>query len=248
MTQALYLEDAYLKEFQATVESIKDGKYAVLNQTAFYAQGGGQPFDTGKWVRLSDHKEFSVVFVGKFNRVISHEINGDGLKAGDTIKGIIDWERRYKLMRSHTAAHILSEIFHREAGALITGNQLDLGQSRIDFSLDNFDKEKISEYVQKANEVVQQDMAVKSYFVSKEEAAKMPRLSKLAIGLPKDIENIRIVAIGDFDRQGDGGTHVKSTKEIGTLELVKAENKGKNNRRVYFQLKESRDKPAIRFD
>lgn len=236
MTNALYLEDAYMQEFDATVESVKDNKYIVLDQTAFYPSSGGQLNDTGKFIK--DGEEFNVVYAAKFGDIISHEVDKPGLQPGDKVKGIINWERRYKLMRSHTAAHVLSAIFHKEIQALITGNQLDLDKSRIDFDLENFDREKINDYIAKANELIEKDLPVISYSISREEALQKPEIARLAKGLPPAITEIRIVAIGDFDEQADGGTHVKSLKEIGPLEILKCENKGKNNRRVYFKLKE----------
>lgn len=236
MVKALYLDDSYMKEFEAVVESVKDDKYVVLDQTAFYPNAGGQPYDTGKFVK--DGEEFNVVFVGKFGDAISHEVDNPGLKPGDKVKGVIDWDRRYKLMRSHTAAHVLSAIFHKEVGALITGNQLDLEKSRIDFNLEDFDREKIDEYVNKGNELIDKDLPVTISYMSREEALQKPEIAKLAKGLPEAVQTLRIISIGDFDSQADAGTHVKSLKEVGHVEIIKCDNKGKNNRRVYFKLKE----------
>lgn len=238
MTEALYMEDSYLREFEAKVVSVTKGGdnkfFVVLDRTAFYPNSGGQPHDTGKMVK--DGAEYPVVYVGKFSGEISHEVSKEGLKEGDTVKGIIDWERRYALMRMHTAAHIISEVFHKNSGALITGNQLGLDKSRIDFSLENFDREKISEYFQEANEIISKDLKIKTYFLPREEAMKIENITKLANVLPPKVKELRIVEIEGFDVQADGGTHVKSTKEIGKIEFLKAENKGKNNRRVYFRV------------
>lgn len=241
MVKALYLDDSYVKEFEATVESVKDDKYVVLSETAFYPNSGGQLHDTGKFIKNGE--EFNVVYAAKFGDIISHEAGKPGLKQGDKVKGIIDWDRRYRLMRMHTAAHVLSAIFHKQAGALITGNQLDLDKSRIDFDLENFDREKIDEYVAKGNELIDKDLPVTVSYMPREEALQKPELARLAKGLPEAVKTIRIISIGDFDEQADGGTHVKSLKEVGHLEIVKCENKGKNNRRVYFRLKEWRKLP-----
>jgi misacylated tRNA(Ala) deacylase len=234
----LYMDDSYLKEFEAKVVSVKEGGenkfFVVLDRTAFYPDSGGQPYDTGKMVK--DSVEYPVVYVGKFSGKISHEVSKEGLKEGDVIKGFIDWDRRYALMRMHTAAHVICEIFHSDSGALITGNQLGIEKSRIDFSLEDFDREKVSEYFRKANEIVEKDLKVKMYFLPREEAMKIENVTKLANALPPNIKELRIVEIEGFDMQADGGTHVKSTKEIGKIEFLKAENKGKNNRRVYFKL------------
>ena len=235
MTELLYMKDHYLKEFDAEVKEV-NGKFIVLDKTAFYPQGGGQICDNGKLIK--DGGEYSVVFVKKMSSVVSHEVDKEGLKVGDKIKGVLDWDRRYKLMRAHTAAHIISQVIHKETGALITGNQLDLEKVRIDFSLETFDKEKLQGYVSEANNIIQQDLPLSIEFKTRDEALKIPQLSKLAAGLPDFIEEVRIVKIGDFDLQADGGTHVNSTKEVGKLEFIKAENKGKNNRRVYFQIKD----------
>lgn len=234
--EALYLEDSYLKEFEATVESVKDDKYIVLDKTAFYPIGGGQPYDTGVFIR--DTEEFPVVYVGKFSGRISHEVSKPGLKPGDKIIGKIDWDRRYKLMRMHTAAHVLSAIFHNKTGAMITGGNLDLEKSRIDFSLDNFDREKIQAYAHLANSIIQKNLDVKTYSLPREEAMKIPDVVKLAGALPPEVEKLRIVEIEGVDKQADGGCHVKNLKEIGKIDILKAENKGKNNRRVYYTVKD----------
>lgn len=237
MAEALYMDECYLKEFDAKVINVKDGKFVVLDRTAFYPSSGGQPHDTGRIIRKSDNQEFNVVYAGKFSGEISHEIeNGEDLKEGDEIHGMIDWERRHRLMRMHSASHVLSGVFQKKAGALITGNQLDIDKSRIDFSLENFDRDKISEYIRKSNDIIEKDLAIKIYKVAKEEAEKDPSMIKLAKGLPEGIKELRIVDIEGFDRQPDGGTHVKSTSEIGKIIFLKAKNQGKTNRRVYFTL------------
>jgi len=236
MEDLLYLQDSYMKEFEAVVESVKDDKYIVLDKTAFYPNSGGQPHDTGKLIK--DNEEFNVVFVGKFGGKISHEVDKPGLKQGDKVKGVINWDRRYKFMRSHTAAHIVSTVIHNETNALVTGNQISEDKVRFDFNLEKFDRDAFQKYIDKANEIIQRDLEVKSYVLDREEAMKIPDLFKLAKGFPEDIKKIRIVEIGDFDKQADGGTHVKSTKEIGKLELIKLENKGKNNRRMYYGLRD----------
>ena len=139
-------------------------------------------------------------------------------------------------MRNHTAAHVFSEMVHKETGALITGNQLDIDKSRIDFSLENYDVEKIKECVNKSNAIIEQNLLVKFYFLSRDDAMQIPQLTKLAKGLPDSIKDIRILEIEGYDKQADGGTHVRSLKEIGRIEFLKAENKGKSNRRVYFKI------------
>jgi len=210
MTELLYMRDCYLREFDAIVVFI-DGNNIELDRTAFYPTGGGQPNDTGRII--FDGQEFFVKNVFKKNGKVFHEVDRVGLEVGNKIHGIIDWERRYRLMRMHTAAHVISEIINRETGALITGNQLDVEKSRIDYNLENFNREKIKKCVDKANEIIQQGLPVKIYFMKREEVLKIPKITKLAKGLPENLEEIRIVEIEGFDIQADGGTHVSNLKE-----------------------------------
>ncbi|MCH8945622.1 MAG: alanyl-tRNA editing protein [Nanoarchaeota archaeon] len=233
--EALYLTDSYLKEFTSTVEEVNDEKFIVLNQTAFYPAGGGQPHDEGIMVNERG-EEFKVVYVGKFSGKISHEVDKKGLKVGDKVECKINWDRRYKLMKTHTATHILSEVFYQGSRAIITGGQMGLDRSRMDFSLENYDLEKIKAYIGEANKIIEKDLSISIEFLPKEEAMKLPKLSKLAKGISEELKEVRIVSIGDFDIQADGGTHVKSTREIGKIEFLKCDNKGKNNRRIYYKL------------
>ena len=236
MEKALYMDDCYLKEFEAVVESVKDGKYVVLDQTAFYPLSGGVSYDTGVFIRNSE--EFPVVYVGKFDGKISHEASKPGLKVGDKVIGKINWERRYKLMRLHTTAHLLASIFHNKGKALITGGQIEPEKSRMDFSLENFDRQIIDEYCSIANGLIQKGMPIKTYYMKREEALKIPDMVKLANKMPPEVETLRIVQIEGIDTQADGGCHVKSLKEIGKIEILNVENKGKSNRRVYFDVRD----------
>lgn len=230
MSEALYLEDHYLREWDAKVVSA-NGKFIVLDKTAFYPKGGGQPWDEGT---IND---FRVIYVGKFCGEISHQVDREGLNAGDVVKCGLDWDRRYKLMRMHSAAHVLSAVFMKEGGAKITGGELGLDKSRDDFGMEEFSKEIVEDYVRKANEIVKRDLPVKTYYMSREEVLAHPELIKLEKGLPEGIERLRIVEIEGLDAQPDGGTHVKSLGEIGEIRIVDVVNKGKNNRRVYFTVK-----------
>ncbi len=227
-----YLDDMHKKEWTATVKSVKDGKYVVLSETFFYPMGGGQPHDEG--VIKKGDEEFKVVFAKKFDE-ISHEVDHPGLEAGDEVEVSIDWDRRYHLMRSHTAAHVVSALIRNQTGALITGNQLSPEKVRIDFSLENFDPEMFRRIVSEANDFIENGAPLEFSFVSQEDALNEPELQGLAKGLPAH-EKIRVVEITGLDRQACGGTHVSDVKEIGELEFMKAENKGKQNRRVYFKL------------
>jgi len=234
MTKALFMVDSYLKESPATVISVKDGKYVRLDQTIFYPRGGGQPHDTGKIIK--NNEVYNVVYVGKFSGDISHEVDHAGLQAGDVVSCFLNWERRYKLMRSHTAAHVLAALLNKGTGALITGNQLEEDHVRFDFSLEKFDRGLLETYLAKANKLFDTDVSVKWYELPREEAMKISGVVKMAAAFPPDLPTLRIVEIVGVDRQADGGTHVRNLREIGKVELVKTENKGKNNRRIYFKL------------
>lgn len=237
MSEALYLEDCYMKDFMAKVMSVKDGKFVVLDQTAFYPDSGGQPHDTGILIRESDGKKFPVVYVGKFNGKISHQVeDAQELKEGDEVKAIIDWERRHRLMRMHTAAHVISRVLFKETGATTSGNQLGLDRSRIDYSLDCFDKEKLMECIDKANDIVRQGIDVKKSFMKNDVAKEIKGFGEPSPHLIQGFDTLRVVDIEGFDAQPCGGTHLDNTKEIGKIEFVKAENKGKKNRRLYYTV------------
>lgn len=237
MAEALYMDDSYLKEFDATVKSA-NGKFAVLDKTAFFPNGGGVEFDTGIMKRKSDGKEFKVMFTGKFEGEISHELDSEGLAQGDNVHCTVDWARRYKLMRYHTSAHVLSGVFNREFNLMMTGNQLTTEKGRIDMNMETLDLDLIKKGFDRANELIESDLPVEVYYKSMEEAKKDPTLFKLAIGFPHDIQTLRIVDIKGFDAQADGGCHVKSLKEIGRIVFQEAINKGKQNRRVYFTVED----------
>jgi Ser-tRNA(Ala) deacylase AlaX len=234
VTKALYLEDSYLRECEAVVVSVKDEKFVVLDQTIFYPKGGGQPCDTGKII--SENQVYNVVYVGKFSGEISHEVDRPGLKVGSKVHCLLDWDRRYKLMRSHTSAHLFASLLCDGTGALVTGNQLETDKIRFDFSLEQFNPQILEEYVARTNQLLKKDTPVKSYELSKEEALRIPGVVKMAEAFPPDIPRLRIVELVDLDRQADGGTHVKNLNEVGQIKLLKTENKGKNNRRIYFTL------------
>ncbi|MGB9929545.1 MAG: alanyl-tRNA editing protein AlaXM [Methanosarcina sp.] len=243
MTEMLYFLDCCLKEFEATAEKVTDNKFVILDRTAFYPESGGQPNDTGKLIRELDGATFNVLYVGKFEGEISHETVpsednlSSSLKAGDKVKGFIDWDRRYRHMRMHTATHVLANVIEKEAGAQITGNQLGLDQSRVDFSLEEFDREKFAEYEKIANELIARNSPVNFSVVSREEAEeKLARLTTLAKGFSDEIKEIRMVEIENVTVEACGGTHVKNTEEIKGIKITKLQNKGKSNRRMYFSL------------
>ncbi|MCD4767349.1 MAG: alanyl-tRNA editing protein [Methanosarcinales archaeon] len=233
--EALYQKNCYLKESQATVESVKDDKFVVLDKTLFYPNSGGQPHDTG--LLIKEEQEFPVVYAGTFNGMISHEVAIPGLVKGDQVKVVIDWDRRYLFMKYHTACHILSAIIHNETGAQISGNQLGEEKTRVDFSLENFDRKQIQSYEAKVNGIIDQSLPVSIEILPRDEAFRIPSVVKLKDAFPPEIEEIRVITISGVDRQACGGTHVANTCEIPHIDIFKAENKGKNNRRVYFRFR-----------
>src|SRR3989344_2516789 len=223
--KAPYLLDCYKKEFDAQVTKVKEGVFITLDQTYFYPIGGGQPYDTG--IITSNGKAYKVIFVKK--------------EEGDLIHGTIDWDRRYILMRYHTAAHILSEVISKATGALITGNQLETDKARIDFSLENYDKEKIIEYIAQANQIIKEAHPIHWSLLPRKEAEQIlgEKMTSLAKGFSEDIQEVRIVDIEGFGKEACGGTHLKNTAEVGEILFVKAENKGKNNRRIVITLEKT---------
>ncbi|MHA1884576.1 MAG: alanine--tRNA ligase-related protein [Promethearchaeota archaeon] len=235
MARALYMDDSYLKSWNATVTSVTDEKFIVLDTTAFYPKGGGQPWDEGFIIK--GNEKYRVVYVGKFSGNISHEVDKPGLKEGDEVSCELDWERRYTFMRHHTASHLISNILYNRADAKITGNQIEMDKTRMDFSMMNYSPEKLRAFVEEANTYIEQEAPIAVEYMSREEVLGKPELARLAVGLPKNISEFRIVKIGSIDTQVDGGTHVNNLSEIGKIEVTKTVNKGKNNRRMYFVLK-----------
>jgi misacylated tRNA(Ala) deacylase len=230
MTKKLYWDQPYLREFTAEIVG-SEGFQVELDQTLFYPRGGGVSFDTGV---LGDTK---VVETLKDGDKILHSLESPpSFAVGQTVTGRIDWDRRYRLMRMHTAGHLLSALFYSGAKCLITGNQIDVDKSRMDFSLEIFDRSQIEGFVSEANRLISKDSTVKSYFLDRSEALKIPDMVKLAEAAPPVEAQLRIVEIAGIDRQADGGLHVAQLKEIGRIELLKLENKGKTNRRLYYDV------------
>ena len=230
MTKKLYWEQPYSQEFAAKIVG-SDGNRVELDQTLFYPRGGGVSCDTGV---LGGAK---VVETSKDGEKILHTLESPAsFAAGQTVTGRIDWDRRHRLMRMHTAGHLLSALFYSGAKCLITGNQIDVEKSRMDFSLEIFDRTQIETFVKEANKLIANDALVKSYFLDRSEALKIPDMVKLAEAAPPIEAQLRIVEIAGIDRQADGGLHVTRLKEIGRIELLKLENKGKTNRRLYYDV------------
>lgn len=231
MTKKLFWEDAYVTEFDAVITSVNENQVA-LNQTAFNPRGGGLVGDTGT---LGGVKVLDTI-KGDADSIFHVLESATVLAVDKPIHCVLDWGRRHKIMRMHTSAHLLSAIFHKETGALITGNQIEPDKSRIDFSLDDFDRDKMLTYCAQANEAIAKNPPVKTYFMNRDEALKIPGITKLASVMPPDVKDLRIVEIEGYDLQADGGVHVRSLGEIGKIEPIKFENKGRSNRRLYFTI------------
>ncbi|MBI3588138.1 alanyl-tRNA editing protein [Candidatus Micrarchaeota archaeon] len=233
MTDYLYLNDYYLQTSEAKVAEVRNGTGIILDRTCFYPGGGGQPCDFG--AIACKGVDYAMGEVRKENGEALHIVDKPGLNVGEAVVLQIDWPRRYALMRMHTAAHVLGSVAFR-SGALITGNQLGVEQSRFDFSFENFDRAAFDAVVEKANSFLSQPIGVKSYDLPREEALANPEMVKLAGALPPSIAILHIVEIPGVDIQADGGTHVRSLSEVGQIKLLKIENKGAKNKRAYFAL------------
>jgi misacylated tRNA(Ala) deacylase len=236
-TKQLYLHDSYQKEFEAKIERV-NGNEVVLDRTAFHPLTGGVSFDTGFLENSGIRRAVLRVEINRETKEISHIVDdASGLKAGDAVKGSITWDRRYRLMRLHTTAHLIAAVMYRDHDARITGGQVDPDQAKMDFNLPRTDREVFEDAVAKANLEVQKKTQLKIYFLNRDEALKIPGVVKLAERMPPDVKDFRIVEIPSIDLQADGGPHVNNTGEIGEVSLVRIENKGKTQRRLYFTVK-----------
>ncbi|MEM3031902.1 MAG: alanyl-tRNA editing protein [Nitrososphaerota archaeon] len=232
-TELLYLDDSYLREFRAVVESV-DRDCVVLDRTAFHPRGGGLVSDVG--VMKSDVGESRVVEVVFGDGGVVHRVEGTAPAPGSVIECMLDWDRRYRLMRMHTGLHVLAATMVEKTKALITGNNVSHDSARVDFNLETFDRAVMEECVEEANRRLSSGHNVKIYYMDRDRVLSTPGLVKLAGRLPPEVPILRIVEIGDIDVQADGGPHVKNTREVGRISVTKFENKGKNNRRMYFMV------------
>jgi misacylated tRNA(Ala) deacylase len=231
-TEELYLKDSYIKEFEAKVTKV-NGNEVILDKTAFYPGGGGLENDVGKLIK-NNGETINVKEVKRQEDEIAHIIEGGELREGDNVKGVIDWDRRYKMMRLHTASHVMAAVAYSQFNALITGGHISPEYAKDDFNLEN--KDLIPQIVEKANEILSKGIEVKVYFLPREEALKIPGIVKLAERNPPSIPIWRIVEIPGIDIQADGGPHVKNTSEVGKIRIIKIENRGKNRKRVYYTV------------
>ena len=235
MTHLLYYDDAYSQEFNATLVAVEADRVA-LDRTAFYPGGGGQPTDTG-WLEVGGRR-LAVTKVKKEGDAIWHWLELDGVLAvGAAVQGALDWERRYRLMRTHTAMHILCGVVWRDYGAQVTGGNMDPGEGRMDFEFASLSKELIREIEARCNAEVAAAHPVRTQILPRAEAFQIPDLIRTKINLlPEGIQEVRTVEIVGLDLQADGGTHVANTQEVGTIQVVDYKSKGAINKRIYIEL------------
>lgn len=236
MTELLFHSESYVKEFQAIVTGVFDGG-VVLDRTAFYTGGGGQPSDSGT---LTDgDREYPVTGVKRSGGNLVHQIDGHLPAVGATVNGLIDWDRRYLLMRTHTALHILCGVVWRDYGALVTGGDMKPGEGRMDFEFENFSVEFVDELEIKVNAEVAADRDIHVNNLTRAEADQVPDLIRTKINLlPPNIQKIRTIDIHGLDLQADGGTHVANTREVGVIKVVGHESKGRINKRIRIALED----------
>ncbi len=238
MTEALYHTDSYLREFDATVISvIEETRAVILDRTAFYPGGGGQPCDLG--TLSTEGHSWQVGKCRKGQDGIEHLLGGTNPLpvVGQKVSGSLDWDRRYKLMRTHTAMHILCGTIYRDFGAHVTGGDMDLSQGRMDFEFESMSKELVEVIEQAVNKEVEKDLPLRVKILPREEAFQIPDLIRTKINLlPPGIPEVRTVEIVGLDLQADGGTHVRSTHEVGKIHVTDYKSKGKINKRIYVEL------------
>ena len=241
MTELLFLNDAYLTEFDATVADVTDDGGVVLDRTAFYIGGGGQPCDVGTLTDPASDAMYQVTKAGRGGGAIVHTIDGDQRPAvGATLHGTIDWERRYLLMRTHTALHILCGVVWRDYGAFVTGGDMQPGRARMDFELENMSAEFAEEVEARINAEVAAARDIGVDFMNRADADAHPDLIRTKINLlPAAISEVRTIDIRGLDLQADGGTHVHNTREVGRISVVGHESKGRINKRLRISLAET---------
>jgi len=234
MTELLFQEDSYLKTFTAKVMDVS-GHGISLDRTAFYPGGGGQPCDFGRF--QSGNVTLAVKRVRKVDGEIWHEIDGDPPEAGVDLEAKLDWERRYQLMRVHTAMHILCGVIWRDYSASVTGGNMKPLRGRMDFEFESMHKELVFEIEEKINLEVNASRLVKTAILPRAEAFQIPDLIRTKINLlPPAIQEVRVVEIEGLDLQADGGTHVANTEEVGQIRIVDYKSKGAINKRLVIEL------------
>lgn len=234
MTDEIFSTDAYARSCEAAVTDVAEGGVA-LDRTVFYARSGGQPGDTGvlRWTG----GEVRVTDTVKQAGALRHVVEGDPPAPGTMVVAEIDWERRHALMRTHTALHALSGIVFRDYGAKVTGGNMEVGTARMDFELDTIGAEFGREVEEKLNAELAAGRPVHVSFLPRAEALGDPDLIRTKVNLiPESVDPIRVIDIEGLDKQADGGTHVRSTAEVGRVRVTKTENKGKGFKRMRIEL------------
>jgi misacylated tRNA(Ala) deacylase len=240
-TELLYLSDAYRREFDAEVIAADAQRHAIaLAATAFFPTGGGQPGDTG-----------GLMFAGTTAEVVDVAKDGEGIAwhtlspesrlpdVGTAVLGVVDWRRRHLIMRLHTAQHVMNGIIWRDHGAQVTGAQIVPPEARLDFELAAMSQEFARSLEAAINDVVRQDLPVRVLWLPRAEADRDPSLIRLKANLiPRSIDPLRVIDIVGLDRQADGGTHVATTGEVGSVRIVRTESKGRANKRVRIAVDE----------
>ena len=236
MTEELFLGDSYLREFEAVVVELS-GREVILDRTAFYPGGGGQPPDRGNLGIGPVHA--SVVDARREGRQVVHVLDNPIPDTVRELEGSLDWERRYGHMRHHTALHVLSGVIWRNFGAKVTGGQMRSDRARMDFSFpEEWTTGVVGEIERLTNEALAEERPVKVYELPREEALENPDLIRTQVNLvPERVRMIRIVEIEGIDTQADGGTHVANTGEVGEIEITGHKSKGRQNKRVDFVLR-----------
>jgi misacylated tRNA(Ala) deacylase len=244
MTELLYLRDAYVTTFTARVIDVRDAGIA-LDRTLFYPTGGGQPHDTGVLAGLP------VTDVRKDGTDVWHTVEGGPLPSiGAEVEGTVDWDRRHRLMRTHTALHVLCGVIWNEWHVPVTGGNMEPLSARMDFEFDPLPEGFGARIEELVNAELVADRAIEVSFLPRDTAVQDADLIRTKVSLiPESVTEIRVVDIVGLDKQADGGTHVHSTAEVGRLRVLKLENKGKGNKRVRVEivddLRERRQHPEL---
>jgi len=240
MTKLLYQTDSYLKLFEARVSAIDaENRGVALDQSAFYPGGGGQPADSGSLAIAG--VTTPVKRAKKAGNEVFHYLEGDSPlpEVGASVMGQIDWERRYKLMRTHTALHILCGVVFRDYGASVTGGDMDPLEGRMDFEFETMHHELVDQIEQAVNLEIANARVIRVAILPRDEAFKIPDLIRTKINLlPEGISQVRTVEIAGLDLQADGGTHVNNTAEVGKVRVVDYKSKGKINKRIYIAVED----------
>jgi misacylated tRNA(Ala) deacylase len=238
MTILLYQSDSYLRNFEAIVTSVDMENNGIsLNQTGFYPGGGGQPADRG--MIETSLNQYTIIRAKRIGEQLVHLVSeNDNLPhVGDSVTGTLDWEHRYRLMRTHTAMHILCGVIFRDYGASVTGGDMDPLMGRMDFEFETMHKDLVLEIEARVNAEVARSREIRTAILPREEAFKIPDLIHTKINLlPEGIQEIRVVEIVGLDLQADGGTHVNNTIEVGHMRITDYKSKGKINKRIYVAL------------